>query len=102
MVRRVAAGLSSARREISPDSEIGDLPRPDLQHQPRRLIGEFLRAEKAGQRGSARSERNGNSAIRVDRRDMGWAIAQPSSARKRVERVDDDIEDVAKLLHISP
>ena len=78
---------------------IGDLLRPDLQHQPRGLVGEFLGAEKAGQRRQHDQERK----QRHQRRQRDMAGDRPAViGEKRVERIHHDMIDVAKLPHISP
>ena len=78
---------------------IGDLLRPDLQQQPDGLVGEFLRAEKAGQRRQHDQERK----QRHQRRQRDVAGDRPAViGEKRVERVHADMKDVANLPHISP
>ena len=63
---------------------IGDLFRPDLQQQSRRLVGEFLGAEKAGQRGQHDQERK----QRHQGRQRDVAGDRPAViGEKRVERI---------------
>ncbi len=78
---------------------IGHLLRPDLQQQPDRLIGEFLGAEKAGQRRQHDQKRK----QRHQRRQRDVAGDRPAViGEKRVERIHDHEIDVAKLPHIAP
>ena len=78
---------------------IRDLQRPDLQHQARGLIGEFLGAEKSGQRRQHDQKRK----QRHQRRERDMARDRPAViGEKRVKRVHDDQIEVAKLSHISP
>ncbi len=94
--------VAPARRQHVVDlarKRSGDLLRPDHQHQPDRLIGEFLRAEKAGQRRQHDQKRK----QRHQRRQRDVAGDRPAViGEKRVERIHDDEIDVAKLPHISP
>jgi len=77
-----------------PRERVGDLLRPDLQQQPRRLIGEFLGTEKAGQRRQHDQKRE----QRHQRRQGDMAGDRPAVVgKKRVERILDDQIDVAKL-----
>ncbi len=78
---------------------IRDLFWPDLQQQPRRLIGEFLGAEKSGQRGQHDQERK----QRHQHRQRDVAGDRPAViGEKRIERIHHDQIDVADLPHISP
>ena len=96
--QRVAAGRRQHIVDLTGE-RIGDLPRPDLQHDPCRLIGEFLRAEKAGQRRQHDQKRK----QRHQRRQRDVAGDRPAViGEKRVERIHYDEIDVAKMPHISP
>jgi len=68
---------------------IRDLLRPDLQHQPRGLIGQFFRTEKAGQRRQHDQKRKQRHQGR--QRDM-TGDRPAVIGKKRVERVDPDVK----------
>ena len=75
------------------------LLRPDLQQQLRGLVGEFLGAEKAGQRGQHDQERK----QRHQGRQRDVAGDRPAVIGKEcVKCVHHDVVDVANLPHIPP
>ena len=96
--QRVAAGRGEHVVNFARE-RVGDLFRPDLQHQPRRLVREFLRAEKAGQRRQHDQKRK----QRHQGRQRDVAGDRPAViGEKLVECIHHDQIDVAKLPHISP
>ena len=78
---------------------VRDLLRPDLQQQLHRAVGEFLGAEKAGQRRQHDQERE----QRHQRRQRDMARDRPAViGQERIERLHHDEVDVANEPHISP
>ena len=78
---------------------VGDLSGPDLQQQPHRLVGEFLGAEEAGQRGQHDQERK----QRHQGRQRDVARDRPAIVgEERVKRIHHDVIDVADLPHVPP
>jgi len=79
-----------------PRKGIADLLRPDLEQQPRGLIGEFLRPEEAGERRQHDQKRK----QRHQGRQRDVTGDRPAViGKKRVERVHPDVKDVANLPH---
>jgi hypothetical protein len=78
---------------------IGDLFRPGLEQQLRRLVGQLLGAEKARQRRQHDQEwEHGHQGGQRDvARDRPAVVGE-----KRVKRIQYDHIDVANLPHISP
>jgi hypothetical protein len=95
-----APTVSASVRVVDlPRDRAGDLRRPGLQEQQCRLVGQFLGAEKAGERG----EHDQEWKQRHQRRQRDMAGDRPAVVGEEgVERIQADIEDVAKGSHISP
>jgi len=94
--------VATGRRQDIMDfsrQRIGNLLRPDLKQESSRLVGEFFRAEETRQRRQHDQERK----QRHQRRQCDVTGDRPAViGKKRVERIDADMKNVANLPHGGP